>query len=101
MRLLDAWASHRGLDRIVVPRAEHSGHGACYRVKDTECQAVQQTPAALVDSILTWQQRRLCSQVSMLHYDSHSKALSKPASWHLLSQHTAVDTSSIAASLCR
>ena len=63
-QLLTVWASHKDLGRILVPDAQHNGHGACYRVKDTECQASQQTPAALVDSILTWQQRRLWAQVS-------------------------------------
>ena len=62
-QLLVAWASHGDLYRVLVPRAENNFQGAVYRVKDPECQSAEQTPAAVIDSILAWQQRRLWAEV--------------------------------------
>ena len=63
-QLLTAWASHKDLDRVLVPAPDPGELGDHHRLKETECQAAPQSLAALAASLLAWQQRRLWAEVS-------------------------------------
>ena len=63
-QLLDIWVSHDKRDRVLVPDVDKNVFGSCYHVRETECQAAQQTLPHLAESIGTWRQRKLSASVS-------------------------------------
>ena len=49
-----------------MPELDNNIFGSSYHLRETECQAAQQTFPTLVDSMRSWRQRKLWASVSGL-----------------------------------
>ena len=81
-----------------MPELDNNIFGSSYHLRETECQAAQQTFPTLVDSMRSWRQRKLWASVSglfcfvMLGHQHCSNSTARPthtASKHMHNQHLA------------